>query len=46
VLQALTDRRTKTRYVVGWDARAVLFMTWLLHDRWYDQIAMLAFNDQ
>jgi hypothetical protein len=46
VLHALTARRPKTRYVVGWDARAALFMKWLLPDRWFDQIAMLAFNDQ
>jgi len=46
VLHALTARRPKARYVVGKDARAVLFMKWLLPDRWFDQIAMLAFNDQ
>ena len=46
VTHALTARRPKTRYVVGWDARAVLFLKWLLPDRWFDRVAMAAFNDQ
>lgn len=46
VLQALTAKRPNARYVVGWDARAVLFLKWLLPDRWFDRVAMAAFNDQ
>jgi NAD(P)-dependent dehydrogenase (short-subunit alcohol dehydrogenase family) len=46
VVQALTARRPKTRYVVGWDARRVLLLKWLLPDRWFDRVAMAAFNDQ
>ncbi len=46
VWQALTAKRPKARYVVGWDARTVLFLKWLLPDRWFDRVAMAAFNDQ
>ena len=46
VTHALTARRPKTRYLVGWDARTILFLKWLLPDRWFDRIAMVAFNDQ
>lgn len=46
VLRALTARRPNARYVVGRDARTVLFLKWLLPDRWFDRVAMAAFNDQ
>ena len=46
VWQALTARRPKARYVVGWDAHAVIFLKWLLPDRWFDRVAMAAFTDQ
>lgn len=46
ILRALTARRPRVRYVIGWDARAILFLKWLLPDRWFDRVAMAAFNDQ
>lgn len=46
VIHALTAKQPKTRYVVGRDAQTVLFLKWLLPDRWFDRVALLAFNDQ
>lgn len=38
VHRALTARRPRTRYRVGWDARAGVLIAWLLPDRWVDAL--------
>lgn len=38
---ALTTRRPRTRYLVGWDARIGALLAWLLPDRWMDRILTL-----
>jgi NAD(P)-dependent dehydrogenase (short-subunit alcohol dehydrogenase family) len=38
ILKAVTARRPKTRYAVGFMARPVIFLRWLLSDRMFDRI--------
>ena len=45
VVKALTDRRPKTRYLVGWDARAISFARWLLPDQVFDALARRTFHE-
>ncbi len=41
VAKALTAKRPKIRYIVGWDARLGVFLTWALPGRAMDRLAML-----
>ncbi len=45
IVHALTSDRPKTRYLVGWDAKSVAFLRWLLPDRSFDLLARLPFRD-
>ena len=45
IVQALTSNRPKTRYLVGWDAKSVAFLSWLLPDRGFDFLARMSFRD-
>jgi NAD(P)-dependent dehydrogenase (short-subunit alcohol dehydrogenase family) len=38
IVRAVTARRPRTRYVIGFMARPVLFLRWLLPDRVFDRI--------
>jgi NAD(P)-dependent dehydrogenase (short-subunit alcohol dehydrogenase family) len=38
ILKAITARRPKTRYAVGFGARPSIFLRWLLSDRMFDRI--------
>jgi len=40
ILKAVTAGRPKTRYAVGYMAKPVMFMRWLLPDRWFDKVIM------
>ena len=40
VARALTAKRPKSHYIVGWDARLAVFLTWALPSRAIDWIAM------
>ena len=40
VSKAVKSNRPKTRYVGGYMAKPVMFMRWLLLDRWFDKIIM------
>ncbi len=42
--KALFQRRPRTRYRVGRDAKLVCFLTWLLPDRWMDGLMSLSLN--
>jgi NAD(P)-dependent dehydrogenase (short-subunit alcohol dehydrogenase family) len=42
--RALFDRRPRTRYRVGRDARLMCWLAWLLPDRWMDALMGLALN--
>lgn len=46
VVHALTSKHPKTRYIVGWDAKMIVFLKWLLPDRWFDRVATAVFDDQ
>jgi NAD(P)-dependent dehydrogenase (short-subunit alcohol dehydrogenase family) len=41
VAQALSAKRPKTRYIVGWDSRLAAFLTWALPNRAIDWLAMM-----
>ena len=41
VARALTAKRPRTRYIVGWDARLAAFLTWALPNRAIDWLAMM-----
>jgi NAD(P)-dependent dehydrogenase (short-subunit alcohol dehydrogenase family) len=41
VARALSAKRPKTRYIVGWDARLAAFLTWALPNRAIDWLAMM-----
>ena len=41
VARALTAKRPKSHYIVGWDARLAAFLTWALPNRAIDWIAMM-----
>lgn len=38
IMSALTAGRPKTHYVVGWDAKTLVFLNWLLPARWMDKV--------
>jgi NAD(P)-dependent dehydrogenase (short-subunit alcohol dehydrogenase family) len=42
IVHALTSNRPKTRYLVGWDAKSIAFLKWLLPDRGFDFLAKMA----
>ncbi|MGD0170215.1 MAG: SDR family NAD(P)-dependent oxidoreductase [Smithella sp.] len=41
VARALTAKRPKSHYIVGWDARLAVFLTWALPNRAIDWLAMM-----
>ena len=41
VARALTAKSPETRYIVGWDARLAVFLTWALPNRAIDWLAMM-----
>jgi NAD(P)-dependent dehydrogenase (short-subunit alcohol dehydrogenase family) len=46
IVHALTSNKPKTRYLVGWDAKSIAFLKWLLPDRGFDFLAkMVSFRD-
>jgi NAD(P)-dependent dehydrogenase (short-subunit alcohol dehydrogenase family) len=42
ILKAVTASKPKTRYATGYLAKPILFLRWLLPDRWFDSIIMRA----
>lgn len=40
ILKAVTARKPKTRYAAGYGAKPVMFLRWLLPDRWFDKIIL------
>lgn len=38
ILKAVTARKPRTRYAAGFGAKPILFLRWLLPDRWFDGI--------
>jgi len=44
--RALTDRRPRTRYRAGTDAKVMCFLAWLLPDRWMDAVLRAAVNNK
>lgn len=38
IMKGMTARRPKTRYIVGTDAKTLIFLGWLLPERWMDKV--------
>lgn len=45
IVQALTSARPRSRYLVGWDARAIAIARWILPARVFDTLAMHTFRE-
>ena len=41
VARTLTAKRPKSHYIVGWDARLAVILTWALPNRAIDWLAMM-----
>ena len=46
IRHALTDKNPKIRYIVGRDAKLIIFLKWILPVRLFDKIAKKMFNEQ
>ncbi|RKZ79824.1 MAG: short-chain dehydrogenase [Candidatus Parabeggiatoa sp. nov. 1] len=46
VIHALTSRKPKIRYLIGWRAKKLYLLKYLLPDRWFDSYATKIFSDQ
>jgi len=42
--RASTARRPKTRYIVGYGARPLITLRWLLSDRWFDRLMRMVYR--